>query len=167
MVTSIKGNATSTFGGNIDVTGNVVTDAPAFRAYLGTTQVISTATFTKLQINTKVFDTTSDYDNATNYRYTPSVAGYYQVSVTSLIQSIADGKYSLVTIYKNGTEINRGTQTFNGIQGDITSNAVALLYMNGSTDYLEFYVAHNHGADRNALGLEFVNNASAVLVRSV
>ena len=34
MVTSIKGNDTSTFGGNIDVTGNVLTDAPAFSAYL-------------------------------------------------------------------------------------------------------------------------------------
>ena len=30
MTTKIKGDATSTFGSDIDVTGNVVTDAPAF-----------------------------------------------------------------------------------------------------------------------------------------
>ena len=38
MTTQIKGNDTSTFGGNIDVTGNVVTDAPAFSAYQSSAQ---------------------------------------------------------------------------------------------------------------------------------
>jgi len=66
MVTSIKGNDTSTFGGNIDVTGNVVTDAPAFSAYLSANQSITTSTYTKLQIDTVDFDTSSDYDNTTN-----------------------------------------------------------------------------------------------------
>ena len=32
MVTKVNGNSTSTFGGDVDVTGNVITDAPAFSA---------------------------------------------------------------------------------------------------------------------------------------
>jgi len=65
MVTAIKGNATSTFGGAVDLgsnnlttTGNadvgqVITDAPAFHAYQTTQQTgISNSTFTKVNLQT-------------------------------------------------------------------------------------------------------------------
>ena len=167
MVTKVNGNSTSTFGGNVDVTGNVITDAPAFTAYLGTTQSISSAIFTKLQIDTKEFDTTNDYDNTTNYRYTPSVEGYYLVTMTGYLATMADAKSALSSIYKNGGEIQRGVQTVQGATGDHTSNATTLVYMNGSTDYLEFYVWQFNGNSRNATGQRRLNNASAVLVRAV
>jgi hypothetical protein len=41
---------------------------------------ITSNTFTKVQINTEEFDTNSNFDSTTNYRFTPTVAGYYQVN---------------------------------------------------------------------------------------
>jgi hypothetical protein len=53
MTTQIKGNDTSTFGGNVDVTGNVITDAPAFSATLSANQSISHNTWTKIPYDTE------------------------------------------------------------------------------------------------------------------
>lgn len=150
--------------GNITPSNSMYPKVPAFSAYLETTQVISTNTFTKLQIETKEFDLTSDYDNVTNYRYTPSVAGYYLINLTFFVQTIGDGQISLASIYKNGGELSRGNQGANGGQHDRTATATTMTYMNGSTDYIEFYGYHSHGSNRNALGQRRLNNASAHLV---
>ena len=61
MVTKVNGNSTSTFGGDVDVTGNVITDAPAFGAWHDTAQTITTSTFTKLTFTTEEFDTNSNF----------------------------------------------------------------------------------------------------------
>ena len=53
---------------------------PTFSAYLSSGQTISNATHTKIQYNTEEWDTNNNYDNATNYRFTPTVAGYYQIN---------------------------------------------------------------------------------------
>ena len=50
---------------------------PAFEAYLSSSQSVSDNVQTKVQIDTKVFDTNNAYDNSTNYRFTPGVAGKY------------------------------------------------------------------------------------------
>lgn len=168
MVTKVNGNSTSTFGGDVDVTGNVITDAPAIRVHKGgSAQSISHATFTKLQLNTKVFDTTSDFDNSTNYRFTPSVEGYYLITVNGFIANLSDGKYAITTIYKNGSEVHRGTQVLQGGVSSSLSVASGLIYMNGSTDYVESYIYHNYGSSRNANADERYNNMTAFLARAV
>ena len=168
MVTSIKGNATSTFGGNVDVP-QIITDAPAFEAVdnSGTATSIPTATFTKLTYSTENFDTTGDYDNSTNYRFTPSVEGYYQVNGCCGIASLGDGKQALVTIYKNGSEFRRGSQNTVGAAQSTVQNVNALIYMNGSTDYIELYVYHSHGSNLNTFSAAKYQYFSASLVRAV
>lgn len=146
---------------------NLVTTAPAFSAYVSSNQTIATSTFTIMPLDTVNFDTTSDFDNVTNYRYTPSVEGYYLVKCTGTIQNHADGTITLVTIDKNGAEVQRGTQSATGSINASISIATALVYMNGTTDYLSFDVYHNHGSSRNLLGAQRYANAEAVLVRAV
>jgi hypothetical protein len=114
---------------------NVAGNGPAFSAYRATSQSISSATWTKVQCATEEFDTNSNYDNATNYRFTPTVAGYYQVSGT--IDSTASAAYTQagVSIYKNGTIFKRGSFSNIGLNCNVSS----LVYLNGSTDYVELY----------------------------
>src|SRR5210317_926611 len=50
---------------------------PAFEARVSVNQSISHNTATKVQCNDEIFDTDGYYDNATNYRFTPLVAGKY------------------------------------------------------------------------------------------
>ena len=101
MVTAIKGNATSTFGGDIDVTGNIITDAPMFLASLSADQSFTANTWTKVQFDTANVDTTSDFDPTTNYRWTPSVTGYYQINFSTRIQ-VTGATAMYMAVYKNG-----------------------------------------------------------------
>jgi hypothetical protein len=83
-------------------------DGPAFSAYSSTNQSITSSTFTKVQFNTEEFDTNSNYDNATNYRFTPTVAGYYQVNGNIRYDASTAPTRCILSVYKNGSEFKRG-----------------------------------------------------------
>jgi len=122
--------------GTMMVSGNM----PAFSAYLSSTQSISNSVFTKVQCNTKEFDTANCYDNTTNYRFTPNVAGYYQVTGNIYFYSSSGNVTVVVGIYKNGTGFKYGNYSYPAAAPATTiTNASALIYMNGTTDYLELY----------------------------
>lgn len=140
------GNADSpTEVGRFTSAGYKPATAPAFAARLSTNQSISTNTWTKMALATETFDTNNNYDNATNYRFTPTVAGYYYFTVAGFA-SIATGQREIVSVYKNGSEaitaLNTGT-TVNGGVGAIVSG---MLYANGSTDYFEGWYYQDGGS---------------------
>lgn len=126
---------------------------PAFRAYQANAQTISGSTFTKLNFDTKVFDTNTNYSTA-NYRFTPTVAGYYQVNAFIYFSATAQ-----IYIYKNGAA------EITGIYGTFTGFPIGgLVYMNGSTDYLEVY--YYGGAVTTSNLVSTANQFSASLARS-
>lgn len=114
---------------------------PAFSAYLNTAQSVSNNTFTKLQAGTEEFDTSSSYDASTNYRFTPTVAGYYQISGCIAFNATSGiNSNSLCTIYKNGSRFKDGNLSGVGSAGTLFYSVVsALVYLNGSTDYVELW----------------------------
>jgi hypothetical protein len=61
------------------VTPDRVANPVAFRAE-GTSKSIAAATWTKLVADTEIYDYANAYDNATNYRFTATVAGIYNFS---------------------------------------------------------------------------------------
>jgi hypothetical protein len=107
---------------------------PAFSAYQSSAQSVSSGTWTKVQFQTKEFDTNSNFDNITNYRFTPTVAGYYQI--TSGISTNGQSSQIYVGIYKNGSLWKR-TGIVNSAPDGITMSV--LVYCNGTTDYIETY----------------------------
>ena len=123
-----------------DLAANVTTNGPAFNAYRSTNQSVSSATWTKVQFNAEDFDTASAYDASTNYRFQPLVAGYYsiQFSVTSY-----SGAFTAVLsrLYKNGSGTNIQAYNYGGTNAldDWGVGASTIIYMNGSSDYLEVY----------------------------
>ena len=139
-VPAVSGSNTATFPaatGTVMVSGN----QPAFSAYGNTNQTISNGVTTKVIINTKTFDTATAYDATTNYRFTPQVAGYYQVN--AIVEAYAGGTPITVSntyLYKNGSEVLRGSATTNSTNTEVYNNLSGLIYMNGSTDYLELYM---------------------------
>jgi hypothetical protein len=123
--------------GNITPSNNLYPKVPAFLAYNDGTQSLSASTNTKVVFDHESADTDSSYDT-TNYRYTPSVAGYYQINVGVYYQSSSN---PFVMLYKNTTNVNRLGGTGSGALGMMTGSA--LVYMNGTTDYLEIYAYNN------------------------
>ena len=112
------------------------TAAPAFSAYQSPAQTLSSATTTKISFQNEEFDTNSNFDSTTNYRFTPTVAGYYQVYGS--VQSGGTPSTVQPFIYKNGSQYKSGN-FINVISGYATASISAIMYLNGSTDYIEFY----------------------------
>ena len=121
------------------VTQAIIANAPAFSAYIGTAHTTTNNTDTKLQVNTKEFDTATCY-STTNYRFTPNVAGYYQVNGQSYFYSSGGiNGNSYLTIYKNGSRFKDGGLLGGGGATIYFPTVSALIYLNGSTDYVELW----------------------------
>ena len=116
---------------------------PAFRVYRSADQTgISDATITKVQFDAEEFDIGGYYDNSTNYRYTPLIAGYY--FFVSVIQVTGTGIDQITNnLQKNGTAISWNTimnsDSGAGYSGSSVMNS-SLLFMNGSSDYVESHI---------------------------
>lgn len=157
----VSGNPTLTVGSDVYVIGGTdvaVTDGgtgvsaiPKVTVYLGSNQAIATATATKLQLNTELFDTNNNFDSTTNYRFTPGVAGKYFVYGQIVWDTTNVTANYQAFIYKNGSQLIQNLQSFLGIAAGFWTQSVAVLVdMNGSTDYLELYGAHSTGTNKNA-----------------
>lgn len=127
------------------------TNVETIKVHRSTTQTISTATFTKVQLDTEIIDTNSSFDSSTNYRWTPTVAGKYLVMGNVGITTPADGALFVTAIYKNGSQAI--TESVNvGGASEAHLNTIGIIEMNGSTDYLELYTYHTSGSDRDIQG---------------
>jgi hypothetical protein len=120
---------------------NVAGNGPAFSAYATATQSISNATATKIVYDTEDFDTNSNF--ASN-RFTPTVAGYYQINAGLFCAGSATGG-NVFSLYKNGSEYVQLTRTLLSNAFNVFSNGSCLVYCNGSTDYLEIFTTQNSG----------------------
>ena len=116
---------------------------PAFEAYLSASQTVSDNVHTKVEINAEIFDTDNAYDNSTNYRFTPQVAGKYFCYARLRSSAGANNTGShFVYIQKNGDSNTRiaGYVDFSADKpGNYTQHVGGIQEMNGSTDYIEFY----------------------------
>jgi hypothetical protein len=153
--------------GTVMVSGNM----PAFRAVLSGNQTIAYNTVTKLTLNSKLIDTNNCYDPTTNYRFTPTVAGYYQVSLQVLANGTALRDYIFYSyVYKNGSANSNSTAGISLVYGSGGDNTVAsstLVFMNGTTDYLEAYVYQaDYTASSTMVAKASGTSFQAVLVRT-
>ena len=125
-------------------------NTPQFSAQLGSNQSLSNNTLTKINFNTELFDPQSTYDNSTNYRWTPAVAGNYFIYTS--IRFTNGGTYEPVLYpYKNGSGIHWVTAT----------KAASAQYINVSLgfsltldddDYIEIYARQDSGSSMNVHG---------------
>jgi hypothetical protein len=126
--------------GTVMVSGNM----PAFSAYASQNQSVTSATFTKVTLDVEEFDTNSNFASS---RFTPTVAGYYQISGS--VQISVSALYSvrgLASIYKNGSEFKRGGYQWPNTGGSTSTYQVSsLVYFNGSTDYVELWGFNESG----------------------
>jgi hypothetical protein len=115
----------------VGVGGN--SNAPAFSAYNSVSQTISTSAYVKVTFDTEEFDTNNNFASS---RFTPTVAGYYQLNGT--VGSASGNLYPV--FYKNGTTIFV-SGSINSPASGIGCGAVvsSVVYLNGSTDYIELY----------------------------
>ena len=165
---AVSGTNTATLPaatGTVMVSGNM----PAFSYTNNAIQTFSSGTFTKISFQTSNFDTTGSMFSSS--RFTPTIAGYYNI-IASLNQDyggINSGSVIGTNIYKNGSNyqsvsIRLSTSTQSPYGGQ---QAQSLIYLNGSTDYVEIYAFSNNNLPQISLsGTGGTNVFSGVLVRT-
>jgi hypothetical protein len=143
--------------GTAMVSGNI----PAFYAYSSGSTSIPNVTTTKVLFDTESFDTNNNFASS---RFTPTVAGYYQISA-GLGYNITGE--AIVQLYMN-TSTQVAFNFARGISGILpcVGSISKLLYFNGSTDYIEVFGYQNTGGtittETNSAGTWF----TGVLVRT-
>jgi hypothetical protein len=153
----------STFGG----TGPSFSVTPN-----GSGQTISAATTAKVtafgitgDAVTYYWDTASCWNN-TNKRFIPNVAGYYYFNTGLAIASIGTGENLGLAFFKNGTGIRYTSYFNNGGSNDVYLNASCVIYMNGSTDYVEVYFSNNSGSNMDIRGEQYASWFTGFLARA-
>jgi len=125
---------------------NVAGNGPAFIAYGNADQSIATATYTKVAYNVELNDTNSNYDT-TNYRFLPTVAGYYLINAYTEWQNTASTALRSLNVYKNGSLFRRSQQQSFATSGNTGASYIGIIYFNGTTDYVEMYVIQATGSN--------------------
>lgn len=113
----------------------------------GPDQTLTTGTNTKLTFTTEDLDSNSFYD-ATNSKFLPTTAGYYQINCAVNWENMTATNTTRLMIYKNGAEFRRIQLA--GTAGTVWGHTLitALVYCNGSTDYIEMYGYQDSGANK-------------------
>jgi hypothetical protein len=127
---------------------------PGFSAYRTTNQTMTNSAFTKVQFTSEEWDIGGRYDAATNHRFTPNVAGKYFLSAVANVDFANTATSFLVSIFKNGSEIKRGTSQLVNPLGQTAASVAALVEANGSTDYFEIHVFQASGAGQSLIGTQ-------------
>lgn len=117
----------------------------AARAYRsGSNQSVTQNVWTKVQLNAESHDAFSVFDSVTNYRLTPTRAGFFQVnSIVTLVNF--SGSKGQLAIRLNGAD--HALSDHPVIGGNAVIQISDLVYVNGISDYIEMFVFHD---DTNA-----------------
>jgi hypothetical protein len=138
---------------------NVVGNGPVFFASSSSNQTLPNGVDTKVTLNSEGFDTNSNFLNS---RFTPTVAGYYMITGSV---GMTDNLTEFLTtkIFKNGGEHTAGVRIAGAANISTVSN---IIYMNGSTDFIELYVRQATGVSKTISAGSNYTFISGCLVRS-
>jgi len=105
----------------------------------GTNQTgLTSNAYNKVQFNHEAVDQDNWFDSATNYRYTPQLAGWYFIGLMVVGNHGSSADSTVAAIYKNGSSAAEGTYT-NATCTASSSHITAIIQCNGSSDYIEGY----------------------------
>lgn len=132
-----------------------VRPGPGFSAHKnGTNQtgIVADWSSTKITFTTEEWDTHNCYDVA-NSRFTPTIAGIYQVTsavrFTTQPDNASGGRWAII-LFKNGVKYKESA--YAGYPGYGPENLVVQVYLNGSTDYIEVFVAGSDNTTKEING---------------
>lgn len=151
-----------------DNTGTLLTTAstitqnggPTFSAIAGSATSLGAGANTKINFTTEQWDTANCYDTGTS-RFTPNVAGYYQISST-VRADIAGNSVLHIYVRKNGVDTVVGD--FLAVSSNQAATTVSgLIFCNGTTDFVEISVFSGAAGSTAAT---FQTSFQGVLVRT-
>ena len=120
------------------------------RAGLSVAQSIPASTITKVQFNSEAFDIRSEYDNATNYRWTCQIPGIYSVKAQVRFNTIVAGSKVQMYLRKNASDFAYIQQTATGNDQTVFVDSNVQCAVG---DYVEVFFWHNDTVARDLTGV--------------
>lgn len=115
-----------------------------FSAYRAAAWTTGNNAYAKVPCETENYDTNNNYDTVNN-RYVAPVTGYYHFDGRAGEAGTASGAICIATLYKNGVEIRRGSETSpNGVLNTTAMVSATILLTAG--DYVELWRFGNNKA---------------------
>jgi hypothetical protein len=120
-----------------------------FRAKVNATFNVANGAATKVPLAIEDFDSNNFFDSVTNYRFQPTIAGYYHFDYGVQAAALsAVVQYVIAQLYKNGAIIDGADVGFHGSYvyipaapyPEAASTGSDIVFLNGSTDYIELFV---------------------------
>ena len=91
-----------------------------------------------------------NYHNTSTGRFTPGVAGTYFIYAQIFLDDLSDGNFFRAGLRKNGSTWRYFGYVYGSAAGSDWGIAGArMVYLNGSTDYVQMYGYHNEGSSLN------------------
>ena len=130
-----------------------IQNTPAFAAVPSSNTATAHNTYTKVQCDTETFDSDGTYDNSSNYRFTPAVAGKYFI-YGMVCQGSGTGVNNMerqyTAIYKNGSKVVETRHDGrNSAFGDTFSGTATIILDLDGDDYVELYTKPVDGGAAN------------------
>ena len=145
---------------------------PSFRAFLSANMATAHGAFTKVTFDVVTHDIGGFYDTS-NFRYQPTIPGYYRFFLSTYTGSAVDVYAILTLIYKNGLGYQSGgiygRMQMSGLSNDdmyaSTVDVSEVFYMDGN-DYVELYVYHasEDGQASSVFGIYSTTTLSGYLI---
>jgi hypothetical protein len=142
-------------------TPGVPVNGPAFSAYASGATTVPNVTNTKILFAAEEFDTNSNFASS---RFTPTVAGYYQINAT--LYGLNTTGVGQLLVYKNGVLTLGGAIVPAASAIGCLPSVSALVYANGSTDYFEIYFYQNSGSSTTTSASQSYTYFQGFLARS-
>lgn len=116
-----------------------------FSAYRAAAWTVGNAGYARVDFDTEDFDTGSNYDAVTNFRFTAPVAGFYHFEgIASFV--LAANSLGQVSLYKNSALIKRGNQVLVGGAAVNFGGAAFGTLQLAANDYVEIAAYGSGGA---------------------
>ena len=130
---------------------NNALNVPAFHVTLSSDTSISNTTGTRVPFDTEIFDSDGTYDNSSNYRFTPAVAGKYCLYTSIRITATTDFNNFQVYIQKNGS-----TALFsNQAHFHYETNKLIGIVDSDTNDYFDVFIYQDSGGSLNVRGVSY------------
>lgn len=141
-ITTTTGNLVNASVTQAKLAAGVAGNGPAFRAYANSaTTSFSNGVAKKVDLQIEDYDTDSCFASS---RFTPNVAGYYFITGAIRWENITSAQ---ALLYKNGAGHSAGSSAQSGTYH---TNVSDLIYLNGTTDYVELFGIQYTGTTQNA-----------------
>jgi len=128
------------------LTAQYMSNPYKFSAYQSATQNIAASGTAKILLQAENYDTGSNFDSITNYRFVAPITGFYQFTGSTQM-FVANTVVVQCFLYKNGVALREGNTGINASGGNNnTSSVVTGSLQLTAGDYIELFTFHSQAS---------------------